>query len=105
MASERGKRAERMQYLLAAVMVLGVIFSPGSNAAKTIYRCERNGQITLTDQPCEGSKPAEATSTAIPSSSTPSTVGIWNGQLQYSGTEAGEMITAAHTVVPLVNGD
>jgi hypothetical protein len=101
MASESGKGAERMQYLLAAVMVLGVIFASGSNAAKTIYRCERNGQITLTDQPCEGSKPAEGTSTTIPSSGTPSTVGIWNGQLQYSGTEAGEMITAVHTVVPL----
>jgi hypothetical protein len=49
-----------MQYLAAAIMVLGVIFSPGSNAAKTIYRCERNGQITLTDQPCEGSKPGRS---------------------------------------------
>lgn len=90
-----------MQYLLAAVITLGMIFSRGAHAAKTIYRCETNGHITLTDQPCEGSKPAEGTSTTISSSSTPSTVGVWNGQLQYSGTEAGEMITAVHTVVPL----
>jgi hypothetical protein len=104
LANESYNRAQRVQYRLAAVIVLGVIFSPGSNAAKTIYRCERNGQITLTDQPCEGSKPTEATSTTIPSSSTPSTVGIWNGQLQYSGTEAGEMIAAVHTVVPGIHG-
>jgi hypothetical protein len=81
---------------------LGLTFHPTLHAAKTIYRCEKDGQITLTDKPCEGSKPADSSNgTTIPSLGNPSTVGIWNGQLQYSGTEAGDMITAAHTVVPL----
>jgi hypothetical protein len=87
---------------VAATLLLALTLHSTAYSAKTIYRCEKDGQITLSDQPCDGSKPTEASSgTTIPSSSSPSTVGIWNGQLQYSGAEAGEMIAAAHTVVPL----
>jgi hypothetical protein len=86
----------------AAVVLLGLSLHATVHAAKTIYRCENDGHITLTDKPCDGANPANASNgTTIPSSSGPSTVGTWNGQLQYSGTEAGEMIPAAHTVVPL----
>jgi len=92
----------RTRNLAAVTIILGLTFHSTVHAAKTIYRCEKDGQITLTDKPCEGSKPADSSSgTTIPSSGNPSTVGIWNGQIQYSGTEAGEMISAAHTVVPL----
>jgi|SRR5580658_3810904 hypothetical protein len=92
----------KTSYIAAAVVLLGLTFHLPVHAAKTIYRCEKGGQITLTDKPCDESKPADASSgTTIPSSNSPSTVGIWNGQLQYSGTEAGETIPAAHTVVPL----
>ena len=82
--------------------MLGTISLPAAYAAKTLYRCEKDGQVTLTDQPCEKSAAADSiTGTTIPSLSNPSTVGNWSGQLQYSGTQAGEMITEAHTVVPL----
>jgi hypothetical protein len=29
--------------------------SGSAQAAKTIYKCTKDGQITLTDKPCEGS--------------------------------------------------
>jgi hypothetical protein len=90
------------RYLVAAIVLLGLTVHPSAWAAKTIYRCEKGGQITLSDMPCDGSTAVEPSGgTTIASSSNPSTVGIWNGQLQYSGNDAGVMITAAHAVVPL----
>ena len=94
--------ADRNILIPFVVMLLALSLQSEAYAAKTIYRCEKDGQITLTDNPCEGAKVAEsANGTTIPSATNPSTVGIWNGQLQYSGTEAGEMIEAAHAVVAL----
>jgi len=88
--------------MVVIIVVLWMaICTQGAQAAKTIYRCDKGGQIVLTDQPCDGTKPAEANSTTIPSTTHPSTVGVWRGQMQYSGTEVGEMIATAHAVVPL----
>jgi Domain of unknown function (DUF4124) len=94
------------QSIRRIVLICGAVLmaslAQAALAAKTIYRCDKDGQITLTDKPCDEGKSTDANSgTTIPSTTTPSTVGVWKGQLQYSGTEAGEMIEAAHTVVPL----
>jgi hypothetical protein len=92
----------RTPLILGVTLVWALGWPVESQAAKTIYRCEKDGHITLTDKPCDGSKEsASNTGTTISSASNPSTVGVWSGQLQYSGTEAGGMIVAAHAVVPL----
>ena len=88
------------------VVFAAVLFLSGLphwvSASTTIYRCEKSGQITLTDEPCDRAKATDgnANASTLPSTN-PTTVGIWKGQLQYSGNESGEMIEAAHAVVPL----
>jgi hypothetical protein len=77
-------------------------------AAKTIYKCTKDGHVTLTDKPCDDAKASDSASstapqsgaTTIASSSNPSPVGKWAGQEQFHGVENGEAIRDAHTVVP-----
>jgi Domain of unknown function (DUF4124) len=97
--------------LAASIVVVGLAFwLPDSvQAAKTIYKCTKDGQVTLTDKPCEGASsdnspsPAapQSGATAIASSSNPSPVGDWYGQMQYQGRENGQTLEQAHSVVPL----
>ena len=90
---------------LLSEMVVGVTLllcgETQSHAAQTVYRCQSHGQIVLTDQPCPDSTASEQASIAVPSAHNPSTVGDWQGQIQYSSTEAGAEIQAAHSVVSL----
>ena len=70
---------------VAALIVLFALAVGADNtapAAKTIYRCTKDGQVTLTDKPCDGAMPdssassgtPQSTGTAIASSSNPSPV-------------------------------
>jgi Domain of unknown function (DUF4124) len=78
-----------------------------ASAAQTIYKCVKEGQVTLTDIPCDGATlkesanagSSQANATTIPSSSNPSTAGGWRGQMQYQGRENGQTLDAAHSVV------
>jgi hypothetical protein len=93
--------------ILIALFVLSAGPSNSAFAAKTIYKCTKNGQVTLTDKPCDGATSDSSPSSAVPqsgattiaSSSTPSPVGEWSGQQQYHGVENGEAMLSAHTVV------
>jgi hypothetical protein len=97
-------------WLAASVVVVALAFwLPDSvQAAKTIYKCIKDGQITLTDKPCEGassdnsssSAAPQSAATTIPSSSNPSPIGDWRGQIQYQGRENGQTLEEAHSVVP-----
>jgi hypothetical protein len=87
----------------------GLAGGPGNSAlaAKTIYKCTKDGQITLTDKPCDGASDNSASSaapqsgaTTIASSSNPSPIGDWHGQMQYQGRENGQTLEEAHSVVP-----
>jgi hypothetical protein len=71
------------------------------HAAQTVYRCQSNGQTVLTDQPCPDSNASDQKNIAVPFARNPSTVGDWQGQMQYSASETGEEIQAAHSVVSL----
>jgi hypothetical protein len=79
-------------------------------AAKTVYKCTKDGQVTLTDQPCDTASTSASSSlsatapsagTTISSSTNPSPVGDWRGQIQYQGRESGQTLTQAHSVAPL----
>ena len=91
------------------VVALAVGFAHSAHAAKTIYKCTKDGQVTLTDKPCDDSKSADSPAsttpqseaTTISSSSNPSPVGEWHGQMQYQGREHGQTLEEAHSVVPL----
>jgi hypothetical protein len=86
---------------------ISLIFALASSsplfAATTVYHCTVNGQTVLTDKPCNS--PAATVVSADGSksiSATPTVVGEWRGQTQFQGTENGQLIEEAHTVVPLV---
>ena len=95
--------------LAVALVVVGLTFGfpHAAHAAKTIYKCVKDGQITLTDKPCDDAKASDSASstapqsnaTTISSSSNPSPIGKWAGQEQFNGVENGEAIRDAHTVV------
>jgi hypothetical protein len=94
----------------AAVMiaiVTGVMIVPSTVAGTTVYKCVKDGQITLTDKPCPGEKgnadssTGQSTTTAVPSSKDPSPVGKWSGQLQYQEASNGQTVQAAHSVALL----
>jgi hypothetical protein len=82
-------------------VVLLILGESEGHAAHTAYRCQSHGQTVLTDQPCPDSKAADPSSIGVPAVHNPSAVGRWQGQMQYAGTEAGEEIQAAHSVVSL----
>jgi Domain of unknown function (DUF4124) len=89
--------------VLAPIVMLAAISTPAM-AAKTVYRCEKNGQITLTDQPCASSGGADETSKAEPTSAPPSAsdfspVGSWTGQILFQGIDNGRTMLDDHAVV------
>jgi hypothetical protein len=77
-----------------AIVGLATGLTGSVQAAKTIYKCTKDGQVTLTDKPCDGamssgtsasSAEPQSGATTIPSSSNPSPIGGWHGQMQYQG--------------------
>jgi hypothetical protein len=93
-----------------AIVGLAIGLTGSAQAAKTIYKCTKDGQITLTDKPCDGATSSDtsvssgapqSSATTISSSSNPSPIGGWHGQIQYHGVENGQTLTEAHSVVPL----
>jgi len=97
--------------LAASIVAVGLAFgfSPSAQAGKTIYKCTEDGQVTLTDKPCDGATSSDNSAssaapqtgaTTIPSSTNPSPIGDWHGQMQYQGRESGQTLEEAHSVVP-----
>jgi uncharacterized protein DUF4124 len=80
---------------------------PCTVAGTTVYKCVKDGQITLTDKPCPSEKgnadfpTGQSTTTVVPSSKDPSPVGKWSGQLQYQESSNGQTVQAAHSVALL----
>jgi hypothetical protein len=79
------------------------------SATKPIYRCEKGKQIILTDRPCDApASGGPGTSASLNGevtksiSALPTVVGDWRGQTQFQGTENGQLLQEAHTVVPVV---
>jgi hypothetical protein len=48
--------------VIALIVLLPLPIGPNNSAlaAKTIYRCTKNGQLTLTHKPCEGSTSSDS---------------------------------------------
>jgi hypothetical protein len=86
------------------------MWAGGVRAATTVFRCVKDGQTVLTDKPCDPA-PSASSSTGTSSggesksvqtiTALQTLVGDWRGQTQYQGTENGQMIREAHSVVPL----
>jgi hypothetical protein len=100
-------RARVLCEVFSTLLLLALCIAPfPASAAKTIYKCIKDGQVTLTDKPCDDSAESEKlnsavpSQTTIPSASNPSPVGDWRGQIQYQGRESGNTLEDAHTVVP-----
>lgn len=115
--TEERKHAPSMASLLkdrsgAWLLVIALAWVPlPASATSPIYRCTKDGQTVLTDRPCEGISPAPTSGVAAAAPSgavgnqavvSSSVVGEWRGQTQYQGSESGQAIGEAHTVVPLV---
>ena len=92
---------------LAISIVAYVMAVPSTIAGTTVYKCVKDGQITLTDRPCPGetgktdSSAGQPTTTVVPSSKDPSPVGKWSGQIQYQAASNGQTVQAAHSVALL----
>lgn len=92
---------------LAISVVACLMPVPSTVAGTTVYKCVRDGQITLTDKPCPGEKgdtdslTGQSTTTVVPSSKDPSPVGKWSGQIQYQEASSGQTVQAAHSVALL----
>jgi Domain of unknown function (DUF4124) len=89
---------------VAILLISGLIAVPCAVAGTTVYKCVKDGQVTLTDKPCPGDKmnsdssASQATLTVVPSTKGPSLVGKWSGQLQYQEASNGQTVQAAHSV-------
>jgi hypothetical protein len=106
MAPAIGPFESRLGVLIVLVS-LAIGLTGSAQAAKTIYKCTKDGHVTLSDMPCDGSTSADNPSAApqsaastIQSSSNSSPIGKWTGQEQYHGVENGEALADAHTIVP-----
>jgi hypothetical protein len=91
-----------------AILIVGYVMAvPSTIAGTTVYKCVKDGQITLTDKPCRNEKgntdsPAgQSTASVVPSSKDPSPVGKWTGQIQYQEASNGQTVQAAHSVALL----
>ena len=88
----------------AALLIATLIPVSEAIAGTTVYKCVKDGQVTLTDNPCPDNKSnsdspsTQPTTTIVPSSKDPSPVGKWSGQLQYQETSNGQTVLAAHSV-------
>lgn len=92
---------------VAISMIAGLMAGPAAMAGTPIYKCVKDGMVTLTDKPCPSdSGHADAVTgasvtTIVPSSKDPSPVGQWAGQLQYQEAANGKTVQAAHSVALL----
>jgi len=92
---------------MAISIVAGIVAVPSTVAGTTVYKCVKDGQITLTDKPCPGEKgnadppTGQSTTIVVPSSKDPSPVGKWSGQIQYQEASNGQTVQAAHSVALL----
>jgi hypothetical protein len=98
-------------FSLGLLVLISTGLGVSASARTPIYRCTENGQMVLTDKPCEGATTVPSSGVAAPSPSGPvsgpisgveSIVGDWRGQTQFQGAENTQVIEAAHSVVPLV---
>ena len=103
-----GKRISRNAYAAAGAIsiVAYLMIVPFAVAGTTVYKCVKDGQITLTDKPCPDGKANTDSSTGqsttvVPSSKDPSPVGKWSGQIQYQEASNGQTVQAAHSVALL----
>jgi hypothetical protein len=104
-----GKRMSRNAFAgaVAISIVAYVTTVPSTVAGTTVYKCVKDGQITLIDKPCPGEKgnsdssTGQSTTTVVPSSKDPSPVGKWSGQIQYQEASNGQTVQAAHSVALL----
>jgi hypothetical protein len=104
-----GNRMSRNAFLanVAILMVGFVIGVPFTVAGTTVYKCVKDGQVTLTDKPCSSEKgnadspTGQSTTTVVPSNKDPSPVGKWSGQIQYQEASNGQTVQAAHSVALL----
>lgn len=88
---------------LGLLFLFAIGISSSAFAVTAVYHCTINGQTVLTDRPCDSPPTAVENSDGSKSiTETPSVVGTWRGQGQFQGTENGQLIADAHTVVPLV---
>ena len=92
---------------MAISIVACIVVVPSAVAGTTVYKCVKDGQITLTDKPCPGDKgntdssTGQSATTVVPSSTQPSPVGKWSGQIQYQAASNGQTVQAAHSVALL----
>jgi Domain of unknown function (DUF4124) len=91
-----------------AILIVGYVMAvPSTIAGTTVYKCVKDGQITLTDKPCPNEKGStdssagQSTASVVPSSKDPSPVGKWSGQIQYQEASNGQTVQAAHSVALL----
>lgn len=97
--------------LATGASVIGIIvvctaFGHRVSAGILVYKCMKNGQLTLTDKPCDGSNVTAPESNInvpgiVPSSKNPSPVGSWAGEIQYQEAQNGKVVQAAHSVALL----
>jgi hypothetical protein len=92
--------------VIVRALVASAVLTPSAFSGTPIYKCVKDGQVTLTDKPCEGSgTPGQPTSSSapinVPSSKNPSPVGTWSGQIQYQEFKNGQTVQAAHSVALL----
>ena len=93
---------------LAVLLLLTAWVSPLS-AATVVYHCTVNGQTVLTDKACAtapsdsdaATDKDQSSPTAKEITALPTVVDEWKGQTQYQGTENGQLIANAHSVVVL----
>jgi hypothetical protein len=100
-----------VDFKLAFLVLISAGLAASASARSPIYRCTVNGQTVLTDKPCDAAATAPASGVASPAASgtasgqipgAQSIVGDWRGQTQFQGAENGQVMDAAHSVVPLV---
>jgi hypothetical protein len=109
MLTIEGKRMSRNAFAVAvAISTIACVAAITSTlAGTTVYKCVKDGQITLTDKPCPSdngnadSSTAQSTTTIVPSSKDASPVGKWSGQIQYQEASNGQTVQAAHSVALL----
>jgi hypothetical protein len=95
---------------MAISIVACIVAVPSAVAGTTVYKCVKDGQITLTDKPCSGEKgnadssTAQSTATVVPSTKDPSPVGKWSGQIQYQEAHSVALLTAEFTADGKVMG-
>ena len=86
---------------LGVRVLLLSLCTAGMSLAAQVYKCTQNGEILLTDKPCHSTAPpstaAPESSAAMASSS--AAIVYWSGQVQYHGSENGQTMPAAQSVV------